>query len=125
MDYFAQATGVYEGIPLLPALYANSRHRKNFPKVQRLVMTILCVFMLLFSPLCVAAYGKGLRDIVLMNLDYGRFETFIQVAYSLCLLYNLTINLFPVIAIINTLRDRYRARKRNLFSDLDADVSKS
>ena len=77
MDFFAQATGIYEGIPLLPSLYSNARHRRHFHKVQRLVVASLCGFILLFSPLCVAAYGNSLRDIVLLNLDYGRFETFI------------------------------------------------
>ena len=30
MDYFSQASGVYEGIPMLPALYSNARNPANF-----------------------------------------------------------------------------------------------
>lgn len=70
-------------------------------------MLTIFVFVLFFSPLCVAAYGNSLRDIVLLNLDYGSFEMMIQVAYSLGLIFNMTINLFPIIGIINALRDRF------------------
>lgn len=55
------------------------------------MLVLVACMMLVFSPLCVAAWGSNLRDIVLLNLDYGSFEAFIQAAYSLCLLYNLTL----------------------------------
>ena len=113
MDFLSQSNGVYEGIPLLPSLYSNARHKRNFQGIVRNVMLVLFIFMLFFTPLCVAAYGSSLRDIVLLNLDYGTFEMMIQVAYSICLIFNISINIFPIIGIINALRERYQASNIN------------
>lgn len=77
MENLSQATGLYEGIPMLPKLYSNARYKKNFSRIQSNVIVLIFVFVMLFSPLCVAAYGSNLRDIVLLNLDYGTFEMMI------------------------------------------------
>lgn len=77
MDYFSQAAGTYEGIPLIPPLYASTMKKKNFMNIQFLILIIIGTFLVLFSPLCILAYGHSLREIVLLNLDFGTFETLI------------------------------------------------
>lgn len=104
MDYMSQATGLYEGIPLLPSLYSNAKNQAHFSCIVTTVMVSISIFVMLFAPLCVIAYGKNLREVVLLNLDYGTFEMYLQLAYSLCLVYNIAINLFPIIAIMEGLR---------------------
>lgn len=49
------------------------------------------------------AYGKDLRDVVLLNLPYGTYETMVQASYTMCLMYNIAINLFPIMTIVNAL----------------------
>ena len=104
MNYFSQASGVYEGIPMLPALYSNSQNKHNFIKVVMYVICIISCFLMLFCPLCILAYGTELRDMVLLNLPYGTYETMIQASYSMCLIYNIAINMFPIMNIVNGLR---------------------
>lgn len=66
-------------------------------------MTSIAVFTMMFSPICILAYGHDLRDVVLLNLPYGTYDTMVQASYSMCLIYNIAINLFPVINIFNGL----------------------
>ena len=89
---------------MLPALYSNARNPLNFQKNVMIVMTTICIFIILFAPLCMLAYGKDLRDVVLLNLPYGTYETMVQASYSLCLIYNIAINLFPIMNIFNSLQ---------------------
>lgn len=103
MNYFAQAPGLYEGIPMLPSLYANSRYPHNFQRNVSIVMTTIAVFVMFFAPICILAYGRDLRDVVLLNLPYGTYETMVQASYSLCLIYNIATSLFPIISIFNGL----------------------
>jgi len=77
-------------------------------------MISIAVFVMLFAPLCVIAYGKNLREVVLLNLDYGTFETYLQISYALCLVYNIAINLFPIIAIMEGLRKRYAPKRTSM-----------
>lgn len=93
MDYFSQASGVYEGIPLLPALYSNAKNKKSFQRTVIKVLLMISTFIVFFAPLCMLAYGKELRNVVLLNLPYGAYETMVQAAYSLCLIYNIAVNL--------------------------------
>lgn len=69
------------------------------------------MFIMLFSPLCMLAYGKDLRDVVLLNLPYGTYETMVQASYTMCLMYNIAINLFPIMTIINLLMHRYSPKR--------------
>lgn len=71
MDYFTQAIGLYEGIPLIPPLYSNAKSKKKFGMIQAVTNTIIWIFVLLFAPLCILAWRSNLREIVLLNLDYG------------------------------------------------------
>jgi len=107
MDYFTQAIGLYEGIPLIPQLYSNAKSKKNFGKIQMVTNTIIWAFILFFAPLCILAWKGDLREIVLLNLDYGDFETIIKLLYPLCLYYNIAINLLPMVGLLNNLKERF------------------
>ena len=100
INFGAQVTGIYEGIPLVPPLYANARSKKNFNTIMRDVTIGVAVLTFFLAPLAVITYGNTLKDIVLLNLDYGILPQFIQLTYTLALVYNIGINFFPVIEII-------------------------
>ena len=113
MDYFTQAMGLYEGIPLIPYLYSNSRSKKNFGKIQALTNTIIWIFILGFAPLCILAWRSNLREIVLLNLEFGEIETIIKLLYPLCLYYNIAINLIPMVGLFNNLKERFTIDETN------------
>ena len=72
-DFFSQCTGIYEGIPLIPSLYSNSRRHENFELTMKSVTTMVTGYALLISPLAVLTYGTSLKEVVLLNLKYGLF----------------------------------------------------
>ena len=70
-NMFAQASGVYEGIPLLPPLYSNARNKKNFSRTVTFCIILEGSWLMFYAPLAVAVYGDKVREIILLNLDYG------------------------------------------------------
>ncbi len=72
-SFFCSAEGLYEGTPLYPALFSNARDRISFQNIQFWILIGVNFTALIFSPLCVIAYGSNLRDFVLLNLEYGTF----------------------------------------------------
>jgi hypothetical protein len=70
---FAQVSGSYEGIPLLPPLYSNARNKKNFSLVTSFCIVLLGSWIIFYAPLAVSVFGHNVREVVLLNLEYGDF----------------------------------------------------
>lgn len=71
INFASQVTGVYEGIPMVPPLYANARSKKNFNSIMRNVTLAVSGLTLALAPLSLITYGNELKDIVLLNLEFG------------------------------------------------------
>ena len=73
-DFFSQCTGIYEGIPLIPPLYSNSRNHKYFDYNMKIVTALVAIYAILIAPISVVTYGPTLREVVLLNLEFGVFQ---------------------------------------------------
>ena len=117
MDFFINSNTIYEGIPLLPSLYANARRHKNFGSIMTGLLTANCAYIVILAPLAVITYGDSLREMVLLNLHYGDVARFTQLIYAIALAYNSGANLLPVIDAIISKKEKY---PNNLFLEIIA-----
>ena len=102
-----QSTGIYEGIPLIPALFSNARNQDSFESTIKSVIITYSVYVQLFSPLCVATFGHKLREIVLLNLQYGEVSCFILLNYGIVMLFGSAMMFRPAVDIIANFRQNY------------------
>jgi hypothetical protein len=64
-------------------------------------ITSLGLWIILVSPLAVGVWGDKVREIVLLNLGYGDFQSFLKGAYSIVMLINIGITFMPIKDIIH------------------------
>ena len=101
LNVFAQASGAYEGIPLVPPLYSNARNKRNFSFTMTFCIVTLGLWIMIYSPLAVGVWGDKVREIILLNLEYGDFQSFLKGAYSIVMLMNVGIIFMPIKDIIH------------------------
>ena len=103
LNMFAQANGSYEGIPLVSPLFSNARNKKNVSKIITFSTVLLGAWLMFYAPLAVGVYGENVREIVLLNLEYGDLQSFLKGAYILVMLNNVGIMFMPVVDIVHNL----------------------
>ena len=77
LDFFVTIPGLYEGIPIVPALYSNARRHRIVGCIMQVILGIIAVVTIIIAPFAVMAYGTNLKEIVLLNMDYGSFQQFL------------------------------------------------
>ena len=101
LNIFAQASGAYEGIPLVPPLYSNARNKKNFSYTMTICIGTLGLWIMVYAPLAVYVYGDKVREIILLNLEYGDFQSFLKASYAVVMVINVAITFMPINDIIH------------------------
>ena len=61
----------------------------------------LGLWIMIYSPLAVGVWGDKVREIILLNLEYGDFQSFLKGAYSIVMLMNVGIIFMPINDIIH------------------------
>jgi hypothetical protein len=89
---------------MVPPLFSNSRNQQNFRSTITKCIALNGFWLLFFSPICVYAYGDKLRTIVLLNLSYGDFQTFILASYATVMTLAIGLNYMPVHDILVNLK---------------------
>ena len=60
LDMMSQSVGIYEGITLIPALFSNAQDHKNFYRNLKYAILMICVPVMIYSPMAVWAYKSQL-----------------------------------------------------------------
>jgi hypothetical protein len=75
-----------EGVALVPGIYASMELKHRYSSVIVKATTLDGIMTILVSVIGFVAYGAMTQEIVLMNLSYGLFSSFVQLLYSLSVL---------------------------------------
>lgn len=67
--FMASSAGQYEGNPIIPAIYSNSRSKKNVSRSLSFAIGIIASYVIISSPLSIEAFGNKVQEIIFMNLD--------------------------------------------------------
>ena len=103
-DQISQESNTYEGIAMIPLLFCNARDQSNIAKVFFKCIFYTFLVYLFFAPLCYITYGDQLQYMVLLNLGSGYLATIVKVTFSLSTVFNIGLNFFPILDIVDNLR---------------------
>ena len=106
LNMLSQATGMFEGIPLLPSLYSNARNQKNVSRVVALNLVVVFIASITFSPLGILAYGSRLQEVILFNVEFAPTQHIIKGIFASCMLFSAGMNTLPIIDIFYNFRHR-------------------
>ena len=57
-SFLASSAGQYEGNPIIPAIYANSKNKEDVSKGLTLAVLVLATYVIISSPISVLAFGE-------------------------------------------------------------------
>jgi predicted histidine transporter YuiF (NhaC family) len=97
---FAQISGLYEGVILIPSLFSNSQNQLNVDSIIRSVIWTIGLTVMVLSPLGILTYGSHLQEIILMNLQFGEVQFYIKIVYTVVMVYNITMIFLPILEVI-------------------------
>ena len=97
----ASSAGQYEGNPIIPAIYANSKHKHEVSKYLSLPILVLATYIIISSPLSILAFGNKIQEIIFMNLDSSGGVQFVMVfSFTLLIISTIGMNFIPVVHIV-------------------------
>lgn len=97
----SMSSGAYEGVTILPNIYAHARHKEQANIMVSYAATTLMLILLLLTPICLLAYGDLIQEIVLLNLQPEGFQQGIIFLYSLTIVLGGAINMLPILDIMS------------------------
>lgn len=89
----------YEGIPLLLPIKGAMQDPSQFNKILIYSMSIIILMYFLFCNVSIYAFGKNLKDIVMLNLPDAPWVGIILIAYSVAVALTMPLVLNPVFTI--------------------------
>lgn len=98
--FVTQGIGLYEGAPIVPALFVSARHKGDFQGNVMLSIGLYGVFTTLFSIVCLYAYKDQIEEVILLNLSVGGIQVFFMCMFITSLTHSYSLNLIPVLDII-------------------------
>ena len=107
-QFFSIASGTYEGIPLLPALFSNAKDQERVWLMVALVSVTVGIFVITLAPLCLLAYGRKIEEIVFLNLPPGDATHFIKFVFATIMIFNSAINVLPIVDICQAIRAHFQ-----------------
>lgn len=87
-------------VPLQEAIFLK-KDRDLFPRTNAVVTTWIVVFYLIFSFICVAGFGNGIRTALTASLK-GPVAAIVQLAYSLAVIMTFPLQAFPAMQVAIT-----------------------
>ena len=100
IEFFSINSSAFEGIPLIPTLYCNARSHKNFSAIMNLCMSIVMFYICLVAPLYLLTFGPNVSELLLLDLDFGTFQTVMLFGYALSMAFNSGMMMVPVFDIV-------------------------
>ncbi|KAF9949304.1 neutral amino acid transporter [Mortierella alpina] len=103
--FIGTAVFSYEGIGMVIPICGSMAEPKQFPRALTIVLSVVCVLLVSFGAMGYAAYGEGVRTIVLDNLPNVSSgekagKNAIQLLYIIAIFLTTPLMLFPCIRII-------------------------
>ncbi|KAL9190089.1 hypothetical protein ACHAXT_007300 [Thalassiosira profunda] len=97
-------------VPLQEAVF-KEEDKAKFPALNRIVTSWIVVFYILFSFVCVTAFGHGIRTAMTASLT-GKLATTVQLAYSIAVIFTFPLQAFPAMQVtVKALLGDKRTRK--------------
>ena len=84
-------------VPLQEAVF-HPADKEKFPKVNQIVTSWIVVFYIIFSMICVAAFGDGIRTAMTASLK-GTLAMTVQFAYSVAVILTFPLQAFPAMQV--------------------------
>jgi proton-coupled amino acid transporter len=84
-------------VPLQEAVFL-AEEKKMFPKINQVVTSWICVFYVVFSLVCVTAFGDGISTAMTASL-HGSLATTVQFAYSVAVILTFPLQAFPAMQV--------------------------
>ena len=60
LSFLAMSAGQYEGNPIIPAIYANSKNKEHVSKGISLAVLVIVTYTIITSPISVLAFGENI-----------------------------------------------------------------
>jgi proton-coupled amino acid transporter len=107
-------------VPLQEAVYADSDKAK-FPRANQIVTTWIVVFYIVFSVICVLAFGDGIRTAMTASLK-GYLATTVQFAYSVAVILTFPLQAFPAMQVASRAILTTPKKRGNAIADRNREV---
>jgi solute carrier family 36 (proton-coupled amino acid transporter) len=108
-------------VPLQEAVYLK-KDRDAFPQTNAVVTTWIVVFYIIFSIICVAGFGDGIRTALTASLT-GGMAAIVQLAYSIAVIMTFPLQAFPAMQVaITSVLSKHKAARPSLERSLVASL---
>lgn len=92
----AQASGVYEGIFLVPSLFANARDKSSFKKNLKWVILTIFIYVFFFTPLAIFRFGHRVQEVIIMNLQPSTIQMDLITVFAISMAFSAGMNYVPL-----------------------------
>jgi proton-coupled amino acid transporter len=96
-SFFMMEGSITLVVPLQEAVF-HKEDRAKFPAINQTVTSWIVVFYIIFSLICVAAFGNGIRTAMTASLK-GTLATTVQLAYSIAVILTFPLQAFPAMQV--------------------------
>mmetsp|Transcript_7163 Transcript_7163/g.8290 ORF Transcript_7163/g.8290 Transcript_7163/m.8290 type:complete len:671 (+) Transcript_7163:156-2168(+) len=86
-------------VPLQEAVYSRA-DRERFPRVNNQVISSVVLFYMFFAIVCWASFGDKVQTALTASLPQGLLSTFVQVAYSIAVVFTFPLQAFPALEVV-------------------------
>lgn len=86
-------------VPLQEAVYSHT-DRERFPRVNNQVISWVVIFYMFFAIVCWASFGDKVQTALTASLPQGLLSTFVQVAYSVAVIFTFPLQAFPALEVV-------------------------
>jgi proton-coupled amino acid transporter len=99
----------YEGAGMVIALETSvpKEHRKEFPRILKIAITIITMLYMFFGASGYISYGSETEKIITLNMPPGRFPAIVKACLSFSLFFTYPVMMFPVSALLDKLLGTY------------------
>lgn len=108
-------------VPLQEAVYLK-KDRDAFPRTNAVVTTWIVIFYIIFSIVCVAGFGDGIRTALTASLT-GGMAAVVQLAYSITVIMTFPLQAFPAMQVaITAVLGKHKAARPSIERSLVASL---
>lgn len=104
-SFFMMEGSITLVIPLQEAVF-RPEDRRQFPDMNRNVASWICLFYIVFSGVCCAAFGKHIQTALTASLR-GSLATVVQLAYSVAVILTFPLQAFPAMEVAIRMLNKY------------------